>query len=388
MENNQHKILVVDDNVKNIQVLANLLSENNYNVEFALNGGDALKLLVTEELDLILLDIMMPEMDGFEVCKKIRENEYYNNIPIIFLTAKTDIDSIKNAFKFGGVDYVSKPFNSDELLSRVSTHLELKRNKDKLKNANKWLVEKVQERTAELEIANKQLIGLDKAKTQFIKIISHEIRTPLNGILGGLTLLKNSELSEEASSLIEILNQSSLRLENFSNKAIDISKLSTLGGKSIKKDKIKIEDFFNDLLNHFEEAITKKKINIFKTVKTELDFIEADQGYLYKCMYSIIHNAIKHSPNNGLIAILIRNERDHLIIECKDQGTGFKKELSINDIAAFGTKDHIDDNPGLSLFLSNLIVRVHGGFMEIGNNKDLGAFVKLTLPVTFYADYE
>ena len=117
MENDECKILVVDDKVKNVQVLVSLLTEKGYNVEYALNGTDALQFVDSENFDLILLDIMMPGMDGFEVCKRIKKDESKREIPIIFLTAKTDIDSIQKAFKYGGVDYVSKPFSIVELLA-------------------------------------------------------------------------------------------------------------------------------------------------------------------------------------------------------------------------------------------------------------------------------
>ncbi|MBT4968586.1 MAG: response regulator, partial [Bacteroidetes bacterium] len=116
MESKKYKILVVDDNTNNIEFLANLLSENGYDVDFSLNGSDALKLVEFEDFDLILLDIMMPEMDGFEVCQRIKDDPDKNEIPIIFLTAKTDIESIEKAFDLGGLDYVSKPFSTNELL--------------------------------------------------------------------------------------------------------------------------------------------------------------------------------------------------------------------------------------------------------------------------------
>ena len=151
MENDKHKILVVDDNPRNIQILGNLLPSQNYDIEYALNGPDALELISIEEFDLILLDIMMPKMDGFEVCERIKKDSNKKEIPVIFLTAKTDIDNIQKAFKSGGVDYITKPFNSDELLTRIKTHIDLKISKSKLNDLNMRLEEKVEERTAKLK---------------------------------------------------------------------------------------------------------------------------------------------------------------------------------------------------------------------------------------------
>lgn len=119
------KILIVDDVSDNIQVAMNILKEENYLLSFAMDGFEALELIKTEEIDLILLDIMMPKLDGFEVCRRIKLLDEKKDIPIIFLTAKTDIDSIAKGFKLGGVDFITKPFHPEEILARVKNHLEL-----------------------------------------------------------------------------------------------------------------------------------------------------------------------------------------------------------------------------------------------------------------------
>ena len=125
-------ILIVDDNPKNLQILGNYLQEEGYLVEFALNGASALDWIKQSEFDLILLDIMMPEMDGFEVCKIIKSNPVYQKIPVIFLTAKIDTESIVTGFDLGAVDYIIKPFNQKELIARVKTQIEIKRGRDEI----------------------------------------------------------------------------------------------------------------------------------------------------------------------------------------------------------------------------------------------------------------
>jgi DNA-binding NtrC family response regulator len=141
---------------------------------------DALDLLSTGNFDLILLDIMMPDMDGFEVCKRINEVEAYNEIPVIFLTARTDVESIKKAFKIGGLDYISKPYNSDELLTRVNTHLELKIIKEELRAVNKGLEVKVLERTAELSVAYENVKQLKRQVEQENISLKEEIALSFN----------------------------------------------------------------------------------------------------------------------------------------------------------------------------------------------------------------
>ncbi|MDA3953101.1 MAG: response regulator [Bacteroidales bacterium] len=135
----RNKILIVDDNPKNIQVLANTLGDAKYEIEYTTNGYDAIEWLNKDSFDLILLDVMMPEMDGYEICSKIKENEAFKDLPIIFITAKTDVESIVKGFDYGAVDYITKPFNSKELLARVNTHLELQNSKKKINDLYKDL---------------------------------------------------------------------------------------------------------------------------------------------------------------------------------------------------------------------------------------------------------
>ena len=142
-------IIIVDDNPSNLQMLGKTLRTENYHVEFAIDGKTALEWINNREFDLILLDIMMPEMDGFEVCSIIRSETKYNDTPIIFLTAETGKESVLKGFEIGAQDFITKPFDSRELLARVRTHLEIKHNREQLQILNKHLEDKVRERTTQ-----------------------------------------------------------------------------------------------------------------------------------------------------------------------------------------------------------------------------------------------
>jgi DNA-binding response OmpR family regulator len=148
------KILVVDDNLKNIQVLGGFLQNEGFEVEFAVEGTSALEWISRQEFDLVLLDIMMPEMDGYEVCSIIKENPGNKDLPVIFITAKTDHDSIIQGFETGGVDYITKPFIKSELLARIKTHIEIKRSHDRLEKARKEIEEKNRSITSSIEYAS------------------------------------------------------------------------------------------------------------------------------------------------------------------------------------------------------------------------------------------
>jgi putative two-component system response regulator len=145
-----YHILIVDDIVDNIQIAMNILKEENYDFSYATSGEEALELLRNTHFDLVLLDIMMPEMDGYTVCEKIKSTERLKDIPVIFLTAKSDIDSITKGFKTGGVDYIVKPFHPEELIARVRTHLELYHAKNILRHHNITLKTKIEEKEIRL----------------------------------------------------------------------------------------------------------------------------------------------------------------------------------------------------------------------------------------------
>ena len=157
-----HNILIIDDIPKNIQVLGNLLAKDGFAISYATHGRQALEMVAAEDFDLILLDIMMPEMDGYEVCRRIKMMSGKEDIPIIFLTARIEKQDIVEGLNVGAVDYITKPFNSSELKARVSTHLQLKKARDRIDEQNL----KLKEKNERLENLNRELQeALDKIKT-------------------------------------------------------------------------------------------------------------------------------------------------------------------------------------------------------------------------------
>lgn len=164
-------VLIVDDVLDNIQVAMNILKEDNYNFSYAKNGEDALKLLRESSFDLVLLDIMMPGIDGYEVCRRMKADPILLDIPVIFLTAKADIDSMTKGFKTGGVDYITKPFHASELLARSKTHLELYKAKKILTNNNLSLETK-------LKLEEKRIFTeLEKSQKEMIFVLSELVES-------------------------------------------------------------------------------------------------------------------------------------------------------------------------------------------------------------------
>jgi two-component system sensor histidine kinase/response regulator len=378
-------ILLVDDNPQNLQVLGKILLENNYRIEFSTSGVAALEWLKTKRFDLILLDINMPEMDGFEVCRRIRSNPLMNNIPVIFLSADADRESILRGFELGAQDYVTKPFDSRELLVRVRTHLKLKDSLEKLEKFNRLLEEKVIERTRELkesyeklEASNIKLLDLDKAKSGFLKLISHEIRTPLNGILGPMELLRSAGYPTEIVELVEMVDTSVRRLEKFSLNALLITRLKTKHGE-FKKEKINLSELIGEVLLDEEKQIQAGNIQIDRTDETIIDLFQGDAELTKKCIGNILGNSVRFTPASSTVGISTYRENQYVICEIKDHGKGFVLEDTDRVFELFTTDNEYKDNCiGIGLPIARMIMDELGGSIKIGNNPEGGAFVKLS----------
>jgi len=376
-------ILIVDDNPENLQVLGKLLKEEKYNVEFAIDGESALGWINNKQFDLLLLDINMPGMSGFEVCEKIRSDPKMNKLPIIFLSAESDRESILKGFELGGQDYITKPFDSRELIVRAKTHITLKHSLEKLETINQFLEEKVQERTHQLREANEKLeatnlklIALDKAKTEFLNLVSHEIRTPLNGIMGPLQLLKGPVDPNEIAELVDMLDSSVSRLEKFALNALLITKLKTK--KDVSKNKIELANLIKEVINEVQDKLKAKNLKILKTIQSDQISISGEKNLIKTCLNNILDNAIRYSPADAPIEVRCYMEDKYIICEVRDHGNGFSREVIEQPFDLFITDNKYADNQiGLELPIVKMIMDAHGGKATLSNSPEGGAVVKL-----------
>jgi putative two-component system response regulator len=240
-----YNVLIVDDVSDNIKVAMNILKENNYSFSFALDGKQALEIVKTKAFDIILLDIMMPQMNGFEVCEILKQDPITCDIPIIFITAKADIDSISKGFKLGAVDYITKPFYADELLARVSTHLELYKSKQLLRQNNIDLNIKIkhsQERfLSELEQTQKEIIYL---LTELMESTSDET---------GKHIKRVAEISKLLAVLHEGLGDDEIQDVFYAAPLHDIGKI-TISQALLQKPERYTEDEFCAMKGHTTNA--------------------------------------------------------------------------------------------------------------------------------------
>ena len=377
MNNKVPVILVVDDDSANLKVVGHLLKEYEFRVEFARSGMNAIELLSEIKPDLILLDVMMPEMNGFETCERIKTIPEYANIPILFLSALNEVNEMVRGLNCGALDFILKPFNAPLLLSKINLHLDLKRKTEAIERMNVTLELQVAERTAELEKANQELIQLDEIKAEFLRIISHEIRTPLNGILGFTALIKNTRSGEDIEKYTNYLDRAVKRLERFSINALNYTVLRT-GRYNINLQTLLLNDLINNVRKDLEQIITDKSVSF--DIKVDHLCIQADSEFAFDCLKSVIDNAVKFSEPDSSISIIAEAQSDGIWVKVIDNGVGFSQKAMDKLFKPFSPGDiFVNENEGLELALCRLIMDMHKGQIKVYNLKK-GASVDLFFP--------
>lgn len=269
-----------------------------------------LEILLEVNYDLVLLDINMPIMDGYQTCEVMRGHDRLKEIPVIFLTAYAELESLLKGFEIGGQDYIVKPYNAKELLVRVNTQLLLKHKTDYIRNLNHELEEKVNQRTFELQQANRALSEVDMMKTEFLTYIIQEIRSPLNGIAGAVNLIKNQEFSSTIKSLVSILDKSVAKLESFTDYIIFFTQLS--GDYPLKISAVNVNDIFPFCFMECDEMLKEKNIS-YEICSQISDFsIRADKDLIYNAFVNTLQNLIKLSQHHSKIWVDISGDENTL----------------------------------------------------------------------------
>jgi two-component system sensor histidine kinase/response regulator len=367
-DNNKKLVLIVDDQSKNLQLLANILYNNNYEVAMASNGMEALQILDISKPELILLDIMMPEMDGFDVMQKIQQDETINDIPVIFLTANSDDETILKSFKAGAADYITKPFNAGELLARANTHIELYNKRKELMEINLKLDEKVKQRTEELNNANIRLAKLDEAKSNFISLLSHELRTPINGIKGFASVLKKELENEEFIEYTNHIIYSTEKLQKFTELSLLITGLKS-EHYTISPDENDIVMLLKESIFNLNENIIEKNINIIEQYEKSEYIIKADANLISQSLKLIIENAIKYNTEGGNITAKIFDDDKYVYIEILNDGKVFPDSILESNMDMFSSNNilHHSEGTGLGLATVKTVMHYHSGELLIKN---------------------
>jgi signal transduction histidine kinase len=366
-QSNSSVILIVDDDPRNLQLLGTILQENSYDIEFATSGKAALDWINIKKFDLILLDINMPGMDGFEVCTKIRSNPEMVHIPIVFLSAETERESILKGFELGAQDYITKPFDSRELLVRIRTHLALKDALEKL------------------EIEKEHAQSADHLKSAFLATMSHELRTPLNSILGFTGILiqgKPGPLNDEQKKQLGMVQNSARHLLSLINDVLDISKIEA-GQLKINLQKFNLPEVIKKVVETNKPFAERKDLKISVSIDENINDITSDSMRVQQILLNLLNNAIKFTET-GTISIRCFSISDFVKIQITDSGIGIESEKIEQLFKPFMqidtglTRKH--EGTGLGLSICKKLTEMLNGKIEVESKPGSGSTFTVILP--------
>ncbi len=375
------KILVVDDIPQNIFVMQKLLKKLPIEIYTAKSGNEALSLTLRHSFALVLLDVQMPEMDGFEVASIMRENEDTKSTPIIFVTALSKEDKyVFEGYQSGAVDYLFKPVDPIILMSKVSVFLEL--NRQKLELQDEILQREIIEK--DLELAKREADFANQAKSSFLANMSHEIRTPMNAILGyAQILMRDKRLEEDQKQAINTISKSGNNLLALINDVLDISKIEA-GRMELHSVDFDLSDLVDGLKDMFQ--VTCEKKNLFLNVEGLESAIpvHGDEGKIRQILTNLIGNAVKFTDAGGIHFKLEHSGDDQYCFSVKDTGKGLPLEAQDTIFRAFqqDSEGHEKGGTGLGLAISKKQTELMEGDLSVESEVGNGAtfFLKLPLP--------
>ncbi|MEG4271740.1 MULTISPECIES: response regulator [unclassified Microcoleus] len=400
IEENKGNILIVDDTPENLQVLSATLSDRGYKVRGVINGKMAIRAARSGSPDLILLDIKMPEMDGYEVCTQLKEDPKTSEIPVIFISALDEVLDKLTAFQVGGVDYVTKPFHVAEVLARIEHQLTIKRLKKQLLDRNAELQEEIIERKKAEEAA----AAASLAKSQFVANMSHELRTPLNAILGFTQVMsRDSLLSHENLENLRIINRSGQHLLELINDVLDLSKIEA-GIIGLDERSFDLYQLLDTLEEMFQIKAETKKMQLRFFVDANVpQYIKTDEKKLRVCLINLLGNAMKFTRDGGRIWLRVSVESNQqqpaesesrlnytfvdpllILFEVEDTGIGISAAEIDTLFDAFvqtqaGRK--AADGTGLGLTITKKYVQIMGGDIWVKSVLGEGTSFKFNIRV-------
>jgi signal transduction histidine kinase len=407
---NKPKILIVDDKIGNIVALERLLANQNVDFVRALSGNEALSMTIKHEFALALLDVQMPEMDGFETAELMRMDEKAQYLPIIFLSAIYTEDYYKiKGIEAGAVDFIAKPIIPKILVGKVHVFLELykqrkelesknealthsiaerERTEVKLKEYQEHLEELVKKRTRELEKSKDAAEAATRAKSEFLACMSHEIRTPMNAIIGFSTLLEPLLTDKVQKSYLNAVQVAGKSLLTLINDILDLSKIEA-GRLKIQYEAINPQVIFEEIKQIFVPEVTKKNINFVVDIKKKLSpVLLLDEIRLRQVLFNLIGNAIKFTENGEIKFSIhqIDKEEEHqvdLIISITDTGIGIPEDQHEKIFELFEQQESINTRKyggtGLGLAITKRLVEMMNGQISVQSTVGEGSVFKIIL---------
>jgi DNA-binding response OmpR family regulator len=369
-------IMIIDDEPKNLDVLDAMLRQDDHEVSAFPSGALALAAATAVAPDLVLLDVRMPEMDGYEVCRRFKASDTLKDIPIIFLSALTETQDKVQAFQAGAVDYIAKPLSEAEVLARVRTHLSLRQYQLTLERL-------VQQRTAALGAANHRLRILDEAKTHWINMLAHELRTPLTGVFCiGEVLFHELPVDSDALNMKDDFQHSCRRVRKLIDDATTLATID-VASSTFELERVKVAEVLNVAVLAAKGSAPDVAFDLPEPLDETL--LTSASTYLLKRAFTdMLATAACCTPSSGRVAVTLRREEASAVAAISTAGQGLPQE----DLATFfeigGQRTLLKGGAdfGLGPALAERIFRLFEAVLTVRNGAQTGIVIEARLPLT------
>lgn len=367
-ESDKRMVLVVDDQPQNLQLAASVLSPF-YRLILADNGEKALRAALEKMPDLILLDIMMPGMSGYDVCSRLKENEKTADIPVIFLTAKSDENDFIEAFDRGGSDYVTKPFRAKELKARIETHIAIKVQRENIRRINE------------------ELLAVNNQKDKLFSIISHDLKANIGGVCELLKVLCYDIPSlngEEIQRLVTLGKDNLETTYEMLNELLAWAR-NQFNQNTFSLKKIDLKASVQKVINQLNAQADSKEVRVSSSI-TKPVYIQADDNMVNTVLRNLISNAIKFSKPGKQVIVHSKPNNGKAEVSVVDQGIGIKPEniSKLFDVTSnfttYGTKG--EKGTGLGLDLCHEFITKMKGDISVKSTLGEGTTFTFTLPLS------
>jgi signal transduction histidine kinase len=377
-------ILIVDDEAKNLQALEHMLERPDRRVIKVTSGDEALRYVLLHEVAVMLLDVRMAGMDGYETAALIRTREKTQALPIIFLTAfnKDEADVLKG-YSFGAVDYIFKPIVPDILCAKVDIFVELYKRTKALVRKN----EELERAEHTLLQANQQLADLNRLKSSFVSIASHEIRTPVTGIKGyvenmlsGLT----GPITEKQQHYLGRVASNVDRLMRIIDELLDLARIEA-GQIQLQLDSVNLDQLIAEVVETLQPLAVQKQISFQQnTSQVAGVYLKADEGKLHQVLTNLVHNALKFTPSGGRVDVgAVTKEPGTIQISVRDTGPGIPASELPKIFDRFYSGPSVSPETrgaGLGLTISKSLIALHGGHLYVSSIPGEGSQFFVDLP--------
>ncbi len=373
-----YKILLVDDEPVNLKILSAMLAPEGYEISQAASGPEALSMVKDILPDIVLLDVMMPEMDGFQVCQKLKEDEQTRIIPIVMVTALQEKIHRQQAMEAGADDFISKPVDRIELIIRVKSLLRIKKYQDELLKNYSILKEK-----------NRQLREAERVKEGLTHMIIHDLRGPLTSISMNIDLsVMKLEPDSPVKKYLENAQQHCAYLDQMIQGLLDIYRMEE-GKLELQLEEANPVEIINEVINQLRPQIEVKKIDLNFTPPLECPKVQLDRNLIKRVIANLLDNGVRHTPDNGKITIALNSDiqKDIITISITDTGPGLDESYRERIFDKFEQvelkkKGVTSGSVGLGLAFCKMAVELHGGkiWLENGNGNE-GCTFAFYLPV-------